>query len=82
MNELEKSMDRESAEVAADALLLQEPRFSQTRLGRVAQFFRSRSALNGQNSSQDSIPRMPDPYGYEPPGSPYWNTARRESMFD
>lgn len=75
-------MNRREADAAATALLDSEPRFSGTWLGQMLRHLRlDLPGVRGGNAV-GGIPKMPEPNGFESPGSPQWEIMHRHGEPD
>lgn len=74
---MEPRLSKEAAEAAAEALLVGEPRFRDTVLGGLVFQLHMRRKSGMPASVYSSIPKMPEPNGFESPGSPYWEIMHR-----
>ena len=74
-------MSKEQADAAADALLSREPKFGDGWIGRLLK----RYGLRPQASAgwdRETIRKMPEPTGFESPGSAQWGIVHRHTPFE
>lgn len=78
---MKQRLNKEQAESAAEALLSQEPRFRDNWLGRLLKRSRLRPVRRAM-WDQEGISKMPEPTGFESPGSPLWGVMHPHRPFD
>lgn len=78
---MKQGLSKEQAEAAAKALLSKEPKFGDTWIGRVMKRLNMRPAQH-PTWEQRGIRKMPEPSGFESPGSPQWGVMHRHTPFE
>jgi hypothetical protein len=78
---MKQRLSKEQADAAADALLSQEPRFDNSWIGRLLKRFGERP-VPSTTWQRDAIRKMPEPTGFESPGSAQWDVVHRQAPFE
>lgn len=78
---MKDQLSKEQAEAAAAALMASEPRFDDSWMGRLLKRFAVRPVAS-TGWQPDAIRKMPEPTGFESPGSAQWGVVHRHTPFE